>query len=157
MNIFALDTDPVIAAQSHCDKHVVKMIIEYAQLMSTAHRVLDGALYQDKTANNRSIKRWRLPDEVLEKDVYKASHVNHPSGIWTRQTKANYDYMYKMWFALCKEYTHRYGKTHMSDSKLRDALGWLPKNIKTGKCVGKQRWAIKWFATYVTSHSRWIS
>ena len=56
MNIFALDTDPVIAAQSHCDKHVVKMIIEYAQLMSTAHRVLDGALYQDKTANNRSIK-----------------------------------------------------------------------------------------------------
>ena len=133
MNIFALDTDPVIAAQSHCDKHVVKMIIEYAQLMSTAHRVLDGALYQDKTANNRSIKRWRLRDEVLEKDVYKASHVNHPSGIWTRQTKANYDYMYKMWFALCKEYTHRYGKIHLTQQKLEHILCNAPSNIPDGE------------------------
>jgi hypothetical protein len=49
MNIFALDSDPVVAAQQHCDKHVVKMIIEYAQLMSTAHRVYDGTLYQGKT------------------------------------------------------------------------------------------------------------
>ena len=36
------------------------MIIEYAQLMSTAHRVLDGEMYMDKTANGRNIKRWRL-------------------------------------------------------------------------------------------------
>lgn len=42
MNIFHLDRDPVVAARMMCDKHVVKMIVEYAQLMSTAHRVLDA-------------------------------------------------------------------------------------------------------------------
>jgi len=48
MNIFYLDRDPRICAEMHLDKHVVKMIIEYAQLMSTAHRVLDGDEYFDK-------------------------------------------------------------------------------------------------------------
>ena len=42
MNIFYLDTDPVLAAQMQCDKHVVKMILESAQMLCTAHRVLDG-------------------------------------------------------------------------------------------------------------------
>ena len=42
MNIFYLHNDPQIAAQMHCDKHVVKMILEYAQLLSTAHHELDG-------------------------------------------------------------------------------------------------------------------
>ncbi len=63
MNIFYLDRDPRICAEMHLDKHCVKMIIEYAQLMSTAHRVLDGTEYYDKTANGRRIKRWRLEDE----------------------------------------------------------------------------------------------
>ena len=49
MNIFHLHKDPVICAEMHIDKHVVKMPIEYAQLMSTAHRVLDGELYLGKT------------------------------------------------------------------------------------------------------------
>jgi len=42
MNVFYLDRNPITAAQMHCDKHVVKMILEYAQLLSTAHRLLDG-------------------------------------------------------------------------------------------------------------------
>ena len=66
MNIFYLHPNTKTCAQHHCDKHVVKMIIEYAQLMSTAHRVLDGELYVDKTANNRRIKRWRLPAQHME-------------------------------------------------------------------------------------------
>ena len=45
MNIFYLSDDPQICAEQHCDKHVVKMCIEYAQLLSTAHRVLDGEEY----------------------------------------------------------------------------------------------------------------
>ena len=48
MNIFYLHKDPEISAKMHCDKHVVKMIIEYAQLMSTAHRILDGDEYEGK-------------------------------------------------------------------------------------------------------------
>jgi len=78
MNIFYLDRDPRKCAEMHLDKHCVKMIIEYAQLMSTAHRVLDGTEYYDKTANGRKIKRWRLPDE-REARLMKASHMNHPS------------------------------------------------------------------------------
>lgn len=133
MNIFALDTDPVIAAQYHCDRHCVKMIIEYAQLMSTAHRVLDGTMYLDKTKNNRNIKRWRLADTISESEVYKASHINHPSGIWTRQTKANYEYMYTMWIALCQEYTMRYGRKHLTQEKLEAILSNTPVNIPDGQ------------------------
>ena len=63
MNIFYLHEDPIQNAKWHIDKHIVKMPIEYAQLMSTAHRLLDGEMYLGKTAIGRNIKRWRLHDE----------------------------------------------------------------------------------------------
>jgi len=129
MNIFYLDTDPVKSAELHCDKHVVKMIIEYAQLMSTAHRVLDGDLYEDRTANNRRIKRWRLNNSNMENVLYKASHINHPSNIWIRSSDSHYQFVYDMFVALCNEYTHRYGKTHLTEEKLKDILQHLPNNI----------------------------
>ena len=69
MNIFYLDRDAKLAAQYHCDKHVVKMIIEYAQLMSTAHRMLDGDEYIDASSGRR-IKRWRLKNESMENILY---------------------------------------------------------------------------------------
>ena len=72
MNIFYLSPDEMVAAQMHCDSHCSKMIIEYAQLMSTAHRVLDGTEYYDRTKNGRRIKRWRLDDDVMETTLYKA-------------------------------------------------------------------------------------
>ena len=81
MNAFGLDRDYTVAAQLHNDKHVVKMNIEYPQLMSTAHRVLDGEEYYDRTKNNRRIKRWRLDDVHMENTLYKASHINHPCGM----------------------------------------------------------------------------
>ena len=90
MNIFYLSENPRECAEFHCDRHVLKMIIEMGQLMSTAHRVLDGQPYIDKTANGRSIKRWRLSDE-LENVLMKASHINHPSGVWTRTNHENYN------------------------------------------------------------------
>jgi hypothetical protein len=129
MNIFYLDSDPVKSAELHCDKHVVKMIIEYAQLMSTAHRVLDGEMYVDKTANNRRIKRWCLADKHMEEVVYKASHINHPSNIWIRSSDSHYQFVYDMFVALCNEYTHRYGRTHLTEEKLKDILQHLPNTI----------------------------
>lgn len=129
MNIFHLDRDPVVAARMMCDKHVVKMIVEYAQLMSTAHRVLDGAPYIAKTKNGRNIKRWMLPGPAEERLKYKASHVNHPSAIWVRQSAKNYRWIYKHFQELCKEYTHRYGKKHKTDEKLNFMLWFAPKNI----------------------------
>ena len=59
MNIFVLDENPVIAAKMACDKHIVKMILESAQMLCTAKRVQDGELYMAKTKNGRDIKRWR--------------------------------------------------------------------------------------------------
>jgi hypothetical protein len=133
MNIFYLDNDPKICAEMHCDKHVVKMIIEYAQLMSTAHRMLDGTEWTDKTANGRNIKRWRHPSTYLDATLYKASHVNHPSAIWTRQSQANYEWLYQMWIQLCFEYTIRYKKTHAPFEKLATALRYAPVNIPSGE------------------------
>lgn len=61
MNIFYLDKDPKLCAQYHCDKHVVKMILESAQLLCTA------------------------VNEAAGKEVapYKSTHVNHPCSIWS--------------------------------------------------------------------------
>ena len=128
MNIFYLDNDPVKCAEMHCDKHVVKMIIEYAQLMSTAHRMLDGKHYIDDSSGRR-IQRWRLPTTEMESVVYKAGHVNHPSAIWVRENAVRYQYTYDLFASLCDEYTLRYGKVHLTDSKLRDCLNILPNNI----------------------------
>ena len=128
MNVFYLDNDPVECAKQHCDKHVVKMIIEYAQLLSTAHRVLDGKEYVDNSSGRR-IRRWELPDE-RENYIYKACHVNHPSAIWARANNNNYIWLNQLFMALCDEYTHRYGKEHETARKLRGKLSRLPTNIK---------------------------
>ena len=74
MNIFYLDNHTHRCAKQHCDKHVVKMIIEYAQLMSTAHRVLDGDPYEGRTANGRRIARWKHPLETM-KNYYTKHHI----------------------------------------------------------------------------------
>ena len=127
MNIFYLHEDPIQNAKWHIDKHIVKMPIEYAQLMSTAHRMLDGEMYIDRTANNHKIKRWRLNDE-RESVLYKASHVNHPSAVWVRQSVENYMKIYKIYMATLAEYTNRYGKIHGS-TKPSLLLMRPPKNI----------------------------
>lgn len=130
MNIFYLDTDPRACAEMHNNKHVVKMIIEYAQLMSTAHRVLDGEEYTDLTANGRRIKRWRLNDD-REQSLMKASHINHPSAIWCRENHQNYNWLYRMWSHLLDEYSFRYNKVHAC-ARLKDILRFPPTKIPLG-------------------------
>ncbi len=130
MNIFYLHNDPVECAKLHNDKHVVKMILEYGQLMSTAHRVLDGAPYYGKTANGRNIKRWLLDDE-REPVLWKASHINHPSGIWTRASSENYTWLNSLWLSLLGEYTFRYGKNHSAE-RMANYFNRLPNNIPQG-------------------------
>ena len=116
MNIFKLDRNAKKAAEYHCDKHVVKMLIEYAQLMSTAHRVLDGKQWYDKTANNRKIKRWQHPS--MDNQLYLATHVNHPSGIWTRASTDHYNWLYDLWLNLHDEYAKRYKKMHLTYTQI---------------------------------------
>jgi hypothetical protein len=129
MNIFYLAHNPVEAARSHLDKHVVKMILEYAQLLSTAHRVLDGKESVVLSQAGRKKKVWQLEDPSMDGILYNATHMNHPSAIWARKAKVNYDYLYALFVSTCDEYTHRYGKVHLTDSKLREKLSQFPKNI----------------------------
>ncbi len=108
MNIFYLDKDPVKAAQVQYNKHVVKMILESAQMLCTAHH------------------HYGNGDNV----PYKKAHYNHPSTIWVRQNSIHYDWLYDHMVALGNEYTKRYGKTHLSITKCKD-LVYLPPGIPT--------------------------
>ena len=108
MNIFYLSTDPKKAASFFYNKHVVKMILESAQLLCTAHVISDG-----ENAN--------VP--------YKATHKNHPSAIWTRESISNYKWLYDHMIALGEEYTRRYGKKHLTILKCSGVLSKAPANI----------------------------
>jgi len=101
MNIFILDIDPRKAAQYHCDKHVIKMILETAQLLCTAH--------------------WETGGEA----PYKNTHKNHPCAKWTRESISNYKWLCRLGIELCGEYTHRYNKRH----KTEDIIIWCTENI----------------------------
>lgn len=127
MNIFYLDHDVTKCAEMHNDKHVVKMILEYAQLLSTAHRVLDGTLSTGLSKTGRKQTRYVLSGD-LESMLYSATHLNHPSAVWVRQSDKNYDWLFAMFQALMTEYTHRYGKVHAT-SRLEPYLARVPKNI----------------------------
>lgn len=98
MNIFVLSTDPVEAAKAQCNEHVLKMIVETAQLLSTAHS--------------------------REVAPYKHTHFNHPCAKWTRESLTNYRWLVQHGFALCAEYTARYEKIH----KTQAVLEWLAVN-----------------------------
>jgi hypothetical protein len=103
MNIFLLDTDTRKCAQYHCDKHVVKMILETAQLLCGVHH---------------------MTDQVTDQVPYKLSHKNHPCAIWSRESLSNYLYLCDLGLELCKEYTYRYGKRHKS----QEVIEWCVTN-----------------------------
>jgi hypothetical protein len=110
------------------DKHVVKMILETAQLLSTAHRLLDGTESID-ASSGRKKKVYKLPDD-RDAVLYSATHANHPSAIWTRQAVENYNWLVDHLFALSDEYTYRYGKTHLTITKLGIPIASPPLNLK---------------------------
>ena len=98
MNIFAVDADPKIAAQQLCDKHVVKMILESAQMLC--------AVFPNGDA------------------PYRRAFYNHPCTKWARESAENYEWLLDHAYAMCQEYTRRYGKVHKS----LDAIGWCGSN-----------------------------
>ena len=132
MNIFYLHNDTKLCAEQHVDKHVVKMIVEYAQLLSTAHRMIDGVQYAAKSKTGRNVKRFRLENSNLDNIVYKAVHYHHPCTVWTMESSENYKWHWKHLEALCAEYRFRYGKIHKTEETILHALKTLPKNIPIG-------------------------
>lgn len=117
MNIFVLHFIPSKAAQYHNNKHVVKMILEYAQLLCTAHHILDAQILTPELTHN----------------LYKKTHENHPCAIWTRTSSQNYIWLFELFSELCSEYTFRYGKIHKTEQKLKTILENLPHRIPHGE------------------------
>ena len=98
MNIFVVDNDPKIAARDLCDKHVIKMILESAQMLCSA------------------FESGEAP--------YKRSYYNHPCTKWVRESQTNYEWLLTHAYGLCEEYFLRYGKIHKS----LDAIDWCDNN-----------------------------
>tara|TARA_R100000988_G_scaffold95734_1_gene62162 strand:+ start:300 stop:812 length:513 start_codon:yes stop_codon:yes gene_type:complete len=111
MNIFYLHEDPKLAASYVYDKHKVKMILESAQMLCTAHHVY---------GNGHNVP-------------YKQAHLNHPSTIWTRENTHHYYWLYLHMLALGDEYTKRYGKHHLSIQKCAEPLLRPPSEMPTKK------------------------
>lgn len=107
MNIFVLDTNPHTAAEFQCDKHVVKMVLETAQILSTVHHM------------------YGTDDERL----YKPTHQHHPCTVWTAQSGKNYDWLYSHFVGLAYEYRHRYYKNHKTWLNLMPVLMHKPDSI----------------------------
>ena len=113
MNIFILDNNITKCAEYHCDKHVVKMILETAQLLCTAVR-------------EKYEQRGLYTDDI----PYKSTHLNHPSTIWVRESFSNFNWLLRLGFALCNQFEVRYtGKEH----KTKNVLRWLVRNLATIK------------------------
>ena len=130
MNLFVLSECPFEAARAHCDIHVNKMIIETAQMLSTAHRLLDGKMFIELSKSGSKLKKWDHP--ILHATLYKSTHYNHPSSVWIRESSNNYSWAYCLFKGLCSEYTARRGKTHATELLLDNSLVQHPNNIKSG-------------------------
>jgi len=89
LQLFILDKDPKKAAKMHCDKHVVKMPLEAAQILSTVQHIYNS-IYAEK--------------------CYKKTHEKHPCVIWASKTRENYFWAFELYKELLKEYTYRYQK-----------------------------------------------
>jgi hypothetical protein len=107
MNIFVLDYDPKQAARFHCDKHVVKMILESAQIMSACHELCGG-------------DPW-----------YRLTHKNHPCTVWARESTANYQWLLELFNELCEVYTEVYGRQHKCSTI--EQIQTVPPGIPDGE------------------------
>jgi len=100
MNIFVLDERPFVSAQMMCDRHVVKMIVESAQLLCSVY--------------------WMNGIEA----PYKLTHKNHPCAIWVSESRINFAWLYAHLAGLLMEYKSRYGKDH----KTEEVYNWILNN-----------------------------
>ena len=106
MNIFALSKDPEQSARWMIDRHVIKMVLETAQVLSTVYQKIRG------------------PNQFL----YKPTHHNHPSTLWAGASYQNFKWLMKHFQALAREYTYRYGKRHLSFDKVYPHIKDLSKS-----------------------------
>ena len=90
MNIFILHHIPIMAAKAHSDKHVVKMVLETAQILATVHHI---------HGNGAAV-------------TYKPTHEKHSCVVWAAASRTNYLWLVSLGQALAREYKIRYDKFH---------------------------------------------
>lgn len=122
MNRFILADTPEDIAKYLCDKHVVKMPLEEAQMLS-------------------SVVRRCNPEYADAHGLYRLAHANHPCTLWAGRTRANYSFALSLLEAMLSEYTHRYGKVHASQrlcAALSGAISFIPEGdlTKHPECFG---------------------
>ncbi len=123
MNIFVLSLIPKLAAQAMCDKHVVKMVLEYTQILCAVHRISAETSCTHK-------------DKVDEAGLYKITHRNHPCVQWARESDKNYIWLCSLLGCTLEEYTYRYKRVHKCESLYSSFLGTnLPAGIPITPCV----------------------
>jgi hypothetical protein len=98
MNIFCLDGDPIKAANYHCDKHVVKQVLETFQMLGSAV-IRHGAKPEQMPLTSKGTP-------------LKGGYHNHPCTKWVGDSVSNYQWTCKFGIALSLEYSRRYGKSH---------------------------------------------
>lgn len=111
MNIFCTNKDPVQSAREHSYRHVIKMILEYSQILSTAHRVIDGN------------------DCADSQGLYKSTHKNHPSSAWARQSVQHYQWLWECLNELHNIYEEHSGKVHAA-KRILNALKQPPEALQ---------------------------
>lgn len=142
MNLFILYKDPIKSAQAHCDKHVIKMILETCQMLYTAHWTAAHSVLLEKT---RMKVETPLSLSTSPKP-YKPAHINHPCTKWIRASLQNYLYACDLGIALGEEYTYRWGKTHSCEEHAR----WLKANPPALPAEGLTSFAIAMDDQYKT-------
>ena len=129
MNIFVLDENPHIAAEMHCDKHALKMIIEHAQMMASAYYSTLG-ISRKKEIPDRQIEvnslflGWPRKNEDGSDWPYGITHVNHPCTIWTRESIENFNWLWECNNHLCDVFQQRWGKEH----SIKAIMQWMKQN-----------------------------
>lgn len=141
MNIFALHNNPRKASRWHVDKHVVKMILETAQLLYTAHWVLfypELKKHKSAIGLSRAQKKLDIPEymktaplcETSGEATYRPCHVNHPCAKWTRHGLGNYKWLAELGKELVREFRFRFKKEHSCEKHIKWLYEHYPPTIK---------------------------
>ena len=140
MNIFALDRNQRRCARWHVDKHVIKMLLEYCQLLYTAHWALFyPALLECESSQalSRAHKKLSIPEYMMNAPLcdtskqpsYRPCHIHHPCASWTRQSSGNYRWLSQLGLEVASEYTYRFGKIHSCQKHSEWLSSHLPPTI----------------------------
>lgn len=152
MNIFVLDKDPKKAAQYHVDKHVIKMILESSQMLATAYYTSRGIksfskLHESKEKELMMVEvfegfprragdeKGTLPTTFWIRGInpYRPAFVHHLCTQWAGKCIENWNWLHSLALELCKEFTHRYGKTHAC----QEILEWMSENPALSESLGR--------------------